>query len=140
MTPEERRKAQVEKEIRGHRDELQRLGMPAPLIDAMFSFTADAGNYEERRIGRDDYPWGFISTCRVSDGAKPYETAVEHGNYNNGEIVIVENYDTKEDAAAGHARWIARMTIPPLPATLYGCNNSCVQQLLNKFDENKETP
>src|SRR3989304_4613832 len=83
MTPEERRKAQVEKEIRGHRDELQRLGMPAPLIDAMFSFTADAGNYEERRIGRDDYPWGFISTCRVSDGAKPYETAVEHGNYNN---------------------------------------------------------
>lgn len=87
------------------------------------------GNYDSRKIGRDDYDWGFISTCRVSDGDKPYETAVEHKSYNNGKMVIVESYDTKDEAKAGHAKWIATMTAETLPDSLTDCANSAISQL-----------
>ena len=98
-------------------------------MNNIFDFEQDRNNYEERMVGRDDYSWGFISTCSVSNGVQPFETAVEHGNYNNAEIVVVEAYDTKEQALAGHARWVATMTTPPLPAKLKDCCNSNIMQL-----------
>ena len=78
---------------------------------------------QERQIGRDDYDWGFVSTVRVGDGAHPYETAVEHPDYNNGSMVIVEAYDTMEDATIGHARWCDTMVNEP-PDMLQDCCNA----------------
>ena len=46
---------------------------------------------------------GFtVDTASVNDGNHPYETGIEHTEYNDGAWIIVEAYDTKEDAQIGH--------------------------------------
>lgn len=97
----------------------------------MFGFFADMGNYESRKVAKDEYEWGFVSTAEVSDGRKPYETAVKHTRYNDGKIVIVECYDSKERARKGHGRWVARMTAEKLPGSLTDCANSEIQQAID---------
>ena len=62
----------------------------------MFEFLM-AAPYEDRKVARYDATWGFISTVSVNDGNQPYETAVEHSAYNDGDMVIVQAYDTKEE-------------------------------------------
>jgi len=96
----------------------------------MYGFLNDIGNYDQRKVGRDDFDWGFVSTARVSDGRKPYETAVKHAKYGDGEMVIVECYDSKKEASEGHAKWLAAMTADVLPSKLTDCANSDVSQLL----------
>ena len=90
-----------------------------------------AGSYEERRVGRyDDENVGLmVSTASVNDGAHPFETAVAHPEYNDGAMVIVEAYDTKEDAKVGHERWVTTMIAKELPKQLVDCCNSEVGQL-----------
>lgn len=98
----------------------------------MFEFLAMMGNYEQRKIARDDFEWGFVSTAAVTGGEKPYETAVEHKDYGDGSMVIVENYDSREMAIAGHAKWLANMTSSKLPEALIDCENSEWQKLCGK--------
>jgi hypothetical protein len=86
------------------------------------------GNYEFRKVALDKFGWGMVSTAMVMDGRMPYETAVEHNLY--GDMVIVEAYQTKEEAAIGHAKWVATMTADQLPDKLVDCNNSEVQQMV----------
>jgi hypothetical protein len=63
------------------------------------------GNYEDRCVGREDIDGQtFISTAHVTDGAHPY--------------------DTKADAEAGHAKWVAAMKAEELPAELVDCCNA----------------
>jgi hypothetical protein len=95
----------------------------------MFSFINDLGNYEDRKVGRDDFNWGFVSTCSVSDGRKPYETGIRHKDYNGDRLVVVECYDSKAKAAIGHKRWVKTMTSKKLPATLKDCANAQVSQM-----------
>lgn len=73
---------------------------------SMLGFLNDMDNYDDRVVGRDEFDWGYISTAQVSDGRQPIETAIGHEEYNNGKLVIVEAYDTVEEAKVGHARWI----------------------------------
>lgn len=80
-------------------------------------------DYESRKLARDERPWGIVSTVSVSDGDHPYETAVSHLEYNRSELVIVEAYDTKEDALAGHTRWLSTMEASVLPDELIDCQN-----------------
>lgn len=101
----------------------------------MLNFLSDFGNYQDRKVGRDNYEWGFISTARVSNGRKPYETAVQHVEYNDGGMVIVECYDSKDEAALGHARWITTMTAEQLPETLVDCANAEIAQLCAAMDD-----
>lgn len=84
----------------------------------IFDFMQDFGNYEERKI--DTYSEGdlFVDTCAVSDSTKPYETAVAHPRYNEGKMLIVELYDTKEKAQIGHDKWVKIMTAEKLPLTI----------------------
>lgn len=93
------------------------------------------GDYERRKVGRFDAEWGFVSTAFVTDADKPYETAVKHRDYNYGKIVIVEAYDTKEQAEAGHAQWISTMTTQPLPDFLVDKGESGISQLCDSFSE-----
>src|SRR5574337_620734 len=100
----------------------------------MFGFLSMMGTYEDRKVCRDEFPWGFVSTCSVNDGEHPYETAVKHGEYCDGRgMVIVEAYDTREDAEAGHARWVSTMTAEVLPESLVDCQNSEVSRLLSAY-------
>jgi len=81
--------------------------------------------YELRRIGRheDSETKLFVSTVKSHD-LPGYETAVAHPDYNNGKIVIVEEYETKQQAKEGHERWLAKMTSPELPEYLQDVSSS----------------
>ena len=97
----------------------------------MFEFLNMLNDYEDRRVGKHEADGLFISTALVRDGDKLFETAVEHPEYNNGTMIIVEAYDTREDAAKGHERWIATMTSEPLPRHLQDCQNSTISKFLD---------
>lgn len=102
----------------------------------MFNFLMDADNYAERKVGRDDFAWGFISTAQCSDGRQPYETAVLHRGYiredgKEDSMCIVEGYDTRKQAEAGHAKWKKKMTAKRLPRSLVDCCNAEVAQVLD---------
>lgn len=103
----------------------------------MFEFINDMFNYESRKVASWQNETGdqMVSTARVSDGNQPFETAFEHPEYNDGKIVIVEAYDTKEEAEAGHVRWLKVMTEGPLPDSLRECCNAGVAQLLGALSD-----
>ena len=103
----------------------------------LFDFLDMGGTYDERCVERyDDENVGLmVSTASVNDGSHPYETAVAHPEYNDGDMVIVEAYDTKKDAKAGHERWVTAMTAKELPERLVDCANSEVSQLRGAVDE-----
>ena len=102
----------------------------------MFDFILDMGNYNDRVVGRfdDDRSGLMVSTCRVSDGVHPIETAVKHPDYNDGKMVIVEGYDDPESARAGHEMWVEVMTHDPLPYELIDCRNSELTQVIHSTD------
>ena len=100
----------------------------------MFEFMFDAGNYQDRVVGRYDGDGTMVSTASVSDGRHPYETAFQHPDYNDGDMVIVEAYDSREQAADGHARWVEIMTNGPLPESLIDCQNSHISHLYGSLD------
>lgn len=96
----------------------------------MFNFFQDCNNYEDRKVDRYEEGDLLISTAFVSDGIKPYETAIAHPSYNNGAFIIVEHYDIKEDAVEGHKKWVDIMTSEHLPDTLCDCKNAMISNLL----------
>ena len=96
----------------------------------MLDFLGMVGNYDNRKVSRDDYSWGFISTISVTDGRKDFETAVEHKEYNQGSMIIVDCYSTKKKAEKGHKKWVKTMENPP--DTLEDCANASVAQVIGK--------
>lgn len=107
----------------------------------MFDFMSMAGNYEDRKVARDELEWGFVSTAEVNDGVKPFETAVRSKlyarvdkPYQTDDMIIVEAYQSREEAAAGHTRWVAAMTGDNPPKELVDCCNSGVGQMLKAIN------
>ncbi len=76
------------------------------------------GTQEERKVARYEVEGLTIDTALVTDSPYPYEIAVFHLSYKRGNWIIVETYDTKEQAAQGHERWVATMTADELPDEL----------------------
>ena len=100
----------------------------------MFEFINDMGNYQDRKIDRTDIADDFfISTAKVSDGSQPYETGIAHPEYNDGKVIIVEAYDTKDQAKKGHKKWEKIMTNENLPDQLVDCQNAGIAQLCDAF-------
>lgn len=69
-----------------------------------------------------------VSTVKVPDGIKLYKTAVQHPDYTEKEcgclsLIVVETYDTEEEAKAGHDRWATKM-VSDVPSTLLMVMNS----------------
>lgn len=84
----------------------------------MFEFMGMLDNYEDRKVDRYEEGDMAISTCSVTDSPQPYETAIMHPEYNGGEHIIVEQYDTAELAQEGHDKWVKVMTATSLPKLL----------------------
>lgn len=107
----------------------------------MFYLSGMVGNYKERCVDLFESEDGTcrVSTALVTDGDRPYETAFQHPAYNDGHMVIVESYDTKEDAQEGHNKWLKIMKEGPLPDKLVDCGNSGISQLCNAMG-NSEFP
>lgn len=96
----------------------------------MFGFFSMANNYDDRAVARYEENEDFIiDTCYVDDAEKPFETGIKHPEYNNGKWIIVEDYDSKNEAKAGHERWVKIMTKKELPEQLIDINTSIVAQL-----------
>ena len=100
----------------------------------MFNFLNMMGNYEDREVANYDDGTLFVDTAEVNDGNKPYETAVSHPDYNNNKMVIVQSYDTIEEAKEGHDHWVDLMKNNP-PEYLRDCANADVAQLLEIMSE-----
>ncbi len=84
----------------------------------MFEFLDMANNYEQRKIDRYQKDDLMVSTAMVNDSDKPFETAIRHLAYNDDKIVIVQTYDSKEEAQEGHNLWVKVMTNKNLPELL----------------------
>ena len=93
-------------------------GMILNMERIVFEFFSMTGNYEERKVARYTKDGVDISTAAVNDSSKPFETAIGHAQYNDGKWIIVELYDTKEEARKGHDKWIEIMTAKKLPAII----------------------
>lgn len=94
----------------------------------MFGFLKEtiANTYDKRKVARYEKDGVFVDTCAVTDSKQPYETAISHPNYNNDKLVIVEMYDTIEEAKKGHEEWVKRMTAKELPKSLKDVSTSDV--------------
>jgi len=106
----------------------------------MFNFLSMANDYSDRAVDRYEADGMIIDTAYVTDGDKSYETGICHPEYNKGNWVIVEAYDTKDEAKEGHSKWVAKMTSANLPASLKYCQNAGISQLFGDVDGSLEFP
>jgi len=95
----------------------------------MFGFYGMLDNYESRKVANTKVNEGIIDTCAVTDSSKPYETGIQHSQYNSGNWVIVELYDTKEQALTGHNKWVKAFSGKKLPAQITDVNTCDIQKL-----------
>jgi hypothetical protein len=100
-------------------------------------FLSMAYNHDERMVDRYESDDLVIDTCFVTDGAHDYETAIRSPLYNNNKWVIVEAYDTKDEAQKGHDNWVDTMTNNP-PDKLVECLNSEVSQWVGESEYKRE--
>src|ERR1035437_10733059 len=105
-------------------------------LRGIFDLMMDMSDHAKRQVTTfiDDERGLRVDTCIVSDGEKPFETAVIHPRYNSGKWIIVEAYDTISQAELGHKRWLATMT-GELPESLTDCANSKIALLLKSAGE-----
>ncbi len=97
------------------------------LLKMMMGTMAMQGTYEDRKVVepyRDEGKKHFVSTCSVTDGVLEFETAIAHPEFNDGKLVIVEAYDSREKAEIGHADWIDKVTNDKLPDPLRDVDNA----------------
>lgn len=74
----------------------------------MFEFLTMEGNYEERKVENTKINGVEIDTAAVTDSEQPYETGIKSEIYGDGGWVIVELYDSKEEAYVGHGKWVEK--------------------------------
>lgn len=89
--------------------------------------------YEERVVDHFEKDDLIIDTAAVNDGDYPFETGITWpSEYPDSDgWVIVEAYNTREEAQAGHDKWVATMTSPTLPDELRDCSNSKISQVID---------
>ena len=101
----------------------------------MFEFLSMAYNYEDRKVDRYEQDDVLVSTARVTDSNRPFETAISHPKYNGGDFVIVEKYDTREDAQVGHDKWVNAITSDNLPSELRDASDNGLTSLLDILED-----
>jgi hypothetical protein len=87
-------------------------------------------------IGRYSDGNKIVSTIKAPDLKEPfkYETAISHPNYNDGNIIPVEAFVTREEAEAGHEKWVKLMMDDKLPAVVQDKSKSYFAEVLRKVD------
>lgn len=104
----------------------------------MLDFFDMMGNYELRAVARFEQDGLVIDTCAVTDAAQPYETGICHPSYNDGKWIIVELYDTREEAQIGHDKWVKTMTANELPKWLQDVSSAAIAGLCDIFEPDDE--
>lgn len=90
-------------------------------LEEISSILEMQGNYEDRLVANYASDDGklYVDTCAVTDSQHPYETAIAHPSYNNGELIIVEMYDDYESAVTGHHKWLSMVIEDDLPHVIH---------------------
>ena len=70
------------------------------------------------RFNRGEILVSTIYNGRPAEVGAQYETGVSHPQYRGGAIIIVEEYETEQQAEQGHEGWVAAMTSDTLPPQL----------------------
>ena len=65
------------------------------------------GDYVLRKVDRTEADDFTVSTVAVVDRSWEFETAIAHKDFRDGEWIVVEGYQDRESAAAGHDKWVA---------------------------------
>ena len=87
-----------------------------------------AANYTERKVDHYEKDGLVIDTCPVTDSSEPFETAVQHPNYNDGKWIVVQTYNSKEEAETGHKKWVKKMTKKTLPNQLEDVSTAVIAE------------
>ncbi len=95
----------------------------------MFSSLA---NLQSKPVDRYEEGDLYVSTVWINDSEKEYETAVAHPLYKEGKLIIVECYDSEEEAQIGHDKWVKIMTQEKLPSVLEDNNTSVIGTVLRE--------
>lgn len=78
-----------------------------------------------QRLGYTEYGENqVVSTIKAADGDRPYETAVLDTRYNTS-FIVVEAYDTAEEAVKGHDHWVSVMSTNPPASLVENMNGFC---------------
>lgn len=104
----------------------------------MFDFFLMEETYEERKIRRYENKNLIISTAIVIDSPAFAETAISHKQYNNGNWIVVENYENKKEAIKGHEKWKKKMTSKILPKNLTDISRAEIKQLCDVFSDRND--
>lgn len=91
--------------------------------------------HKSENIGRYENGKLFVDTCKVWDSEEPYETAIKHPDYNNGQIIIVDTYLDKESAQIGHKEWIKTITSDNPPDELIDVSKCTLAKMINKLGD-----
>ena len=97
---------------------------------------ATAAPHSEREIAHDETEDLVVDTVAVNDSEQPFETGIKHPLYNDGRWIIVEMYNTKEEAVIGHNKWVEKMTAAELPDQLEEKGTSGAIDLLRNDGHN----
>jgi len=100
----------------------------------MFDFL-EMKPHEERKVKNFKGKEGLVvDTASVGDTSHPFETGITHPLYNDGEWIIVEEYDSKKDAKKGHGKWVGIMTAKKLPNKIEDVSTAEVSILLKQVN------
>jgi hypothetical protein len=102
-------------------------------MNDLFGISSMGSTYEQRKVERfeDSKRHIVVDTAAVTDSDKPYETAIKHPKYNGGNWIVVQLYNTKEEAIIGHKKWVIKMTSDKLPKKIKDVSTSIIIDLIN---------
>lgn len=76
-------------------------------------YVGDRDELRSSSSGRSSAP------TELQNEPRPYETAILSGRYSSdGDWIIVEEYENREQALVGHDKWVMKMTKSKLPRKL----------------------
>jgi len=99
----------------------------------MFNFFSMADNYEDRKIDNTIINETEIDTVAVYDSEQPFETGIKSSLYNDNQWIIVEMYDTKEEAIIGHKKWCLMFESKKFPPHLEDVSTAEIKILADAF-------
>jgi len=76
------------------------------------------GTYEQRKVANYKNDIFEIDTVRVTDRRFPYETAIRHKNFNDGDWIVLGFSSTKEEAQEYHDKCVEQFTFSPYPVVI----------------------
>ena len=99
----------------------------------ILDFLSIMDTQEERKVDTYEKEDLFVDTCSITDSDKPYETAIACPQYNDAKLIIVELYDTKEEAQKGHNKWVKIMTAKKLPETIKDVSTATIAKFCDMY-------